>query len=252
MNRRHSISGLVVALSIAILSGVSGVHAQNPALKSAAECAPRAATGEPWNGFRVIGGQDSAARSLFGDRDLLIIGGGTGDGLQLGQQYTIRRVATAASRRVVGSGPHVVNTVGRLRIVAANQTTAFAAVELACDGIVLGDYLEPYTELVLPPGADRADTTGELDFSAPGRILFGEDGHVAAGPGAFMIADVGSERGASVGARYAVFRDLHLPGLPIAPVGEAVVVFANTGTSVVRVTLARDAVQSGDLLIPRK
>ena len=39
----------------------------------------------------MVGSQDSTPRFLFGDRDLLVIGGGTGAGVQLGQQFFIRR-----------------------------------------------------------------------------------------------------------------------------------------------------------------
>jgi hypothetical protein len=40
--------------------------------------------------------------------------------------------------------------------------------------------------------------------------------------------------------------------LPLAAVGEGIIVSVGTDTSLVRVTRATDAVQTGDLLIPRK
>jgi hypothetical protein len=253
MNQRQGISTLLNitlgATLLATLSVASEASAQAPALKSALDCAPRVG-GVPANAFRVLGAQDTVARSLFGARDLVIVNGGTAQRLQLGQQFTIRRASMWTSRRVVG--PHAINTVGRLHIVAANDATAIAAIDLACDGILVGDYLEPYAELVLPPGAERADTSGELDFSAAGHVLFGDDGRATAGRGDFMIADIGSKRGATPGARYAVYRDLHLYGVPLESVGEALVVLTDADTSVVRLTLSRDAIQSGDLLIRRK
>jgi hypothetical protein len=237
------------AALLATLSVASEAAAQSPALKSAFDCAPRSG-GVPENALRVMGAQDTVARSLFGTRDLVTVNGGTARGLQLGQQFTIRRGSMWASRGV--AGPHAVSTIGRLHIVSANDTTAIAAIDLACDGILIGDYLEPYAELVLPAGAERADTTGELDFSAAGHVLFGDGGRATAGRGDFMITDVGSKRGAAPGTRYAVYRDLHLGGVPLEPVGEALVVLTEADTSVVRLTLSRDAIQSGDLLIRRK
>ena len=109
-----------------------------------------------------------------------------------------------------------------------------------------------YVEPVVPPAAERADATGELDFSAPGHVLFGVDNHSTGGVGRFMVADIGTAQSAAPGSRYAVYRDVGLPGLPLAYVGEAVVVAADADTSTVRLTLARDAISGGDLLIPRK
>ena len=153
-------------------------------------------------------------------------------------------------RRAVGF--HAVNTVGWVRIAAVNQTTAIALVDAVCDGIMIGDYLEPYAEPVVPAAASRADRTGELDFSDPGRVLFGDDNHSTGGVGRFMVAELGTARSAAAGSRYAVYRDVRLPGVPLAYVGEAVVVSTEADTSVVRLTLTRDAVTTGDLLVPRR
>jgi len=96
------------------------------------------------------------------------------------------------------------------------------------------------------------DTSGELDFGTAGRILFGDTDRLSGGTGDFMAADIGEARGATPGARFAIYRNVQTPGVPIQPVGEAIVVFADSDTSILRLTLARDAVLQGDLLIPRK
>jgi hypothetical protein len=136
--------------------------------------------------------------------------------------------------------------------VAANDTTAIGLVEFACDGIMRGDYLQPYVDPVLPSGLDRADTAGDPDFSSPSHVLFGENERNSGGTGDFMVIDNGSSRGIGPGTRFAVYRDLRTPGVSLAPVGEAIVVFADADTAVIRVTRARDAVQKGDLTIPRR
>jgi len=66
------------------------------------------------------------------------------------------------------------------------------------------------------------------------------------------VIDAGLGGGVQPGARCAIYRDVHVLGVPLAPEGEAVVVRADPDTAVVRLTLTRDAVQQGDLLIPRK
>jgi hypothetical protein len=221
-------------------------------IQNAARCAPRATSAAPGpiDALRVIGAQDSAPRTLFGTRDLLIIGAGTGRGVALGQQFVIRRAPSPGGWHI--AGPRAIGTTGWLRIVAVNETTSIGIVEFACDGIQRGDYLEPYFELILPANLDRPDTTGELDFSAPARVLFGNEERATGATGDFMVIDAGLSHRVEPGARFAIYRDLNVAGMPLAPVGEAIVVHAGTDTAVVRLTMTRDAVQQGDLLIPRK
>ena len=66
------------------------------------------------------------------------------------------------------------------------------------------------------------------------------------------LRSVGEIRGAAPGTRFAIYRNVNVAGLPLAAVGEAIVVFADPETSVVRLTRVRDAIYSGDLLIPRR
>jgi hypothetical protein len=221
-------------------------------VQTAARCAVRAATtAPPLDTIRIVGAQDSTPhRTLYSARDLLIVGAGTRRGLGLGQQFIIRR-ATSFGHHAT-AGPRAVGTAGWLRIVAANETTAIGQVEFACDSIEQGDYLEPFTAPAFPDNLDRVDTTGELDFAAPAHVLFGDKERVTAGVREFVVIDVGLGRGAEPGARFAIYRDLQLAGMPLAPVGEAVVMQADADTAVVRLTATHDVVRQGDLMIPRK
>jgi hypothetical protein len=220
------------------------------ALQTAAACAPQVASPVPVpdDALRLIGVQDSVGRALFGNGDLVIVGGGTARGVQLGQQFFVRR----ATRERGIFGPRALNTAGRIRVVAVNESTTIALVEVACDGLLAGDFLEPYVEPVLPLDVNRVDTTGQPDFSAPGRILFGDNERSTGAVGDFMVTDVGAQEGAVPGLRFAIYRDVGTPGAPLASVGEAVVISAAPETSVVRLTLTRDAIYTGDLLMRRR
>jgi hypothetical protein len=239
------------AVAFALMTSTASVAAAQNALQLAAGCAPRAATlPPPIDALRLIGAQDSVARQLFGSGDLVIIGGGLARGVALGQQFFVRRPAAlgGGSRR----GPRAVTTSGWIRVVAVDDTTAIALVDFACDGMLAGDHLEAYVAPALPLDANRTDTQGEPDFSAPGRLLFGDNERTAGATGDFMVTDIGETRGAAPGMRFAIYRNVNVPGLPLAVVGEAIVVFADPETSVVRLTRTRDAIYSGDLLIPRR
>lgn len=242
-------------------------RAQAPAeplssLQIAVACAPPPATTMPGSAsLHVIGTQDTMARTLFSERDLLVLDGGTATGVQLAQQYFVRR-PVATNAYTGGSSRHAVRTAAWVRVIAANETTAIASVDHACGFIEAGDYLEPFAVPAVPDQADRVDRSGELDFKALGRVLFGEDERVTASAGDFMLIDLGTGHATGPGARFAIYRDVQMwmngaPGagsapLPLASIGEGVVGAASPTMSVLRILEARGAVQRGDVVVPRK
>ena len=247
---KHIIRIAVAFALVASTDAIAAAQNVSLALQMAAGCAPRGVTGTvpPTEALRLIGAQDSVKRQLLGTGDLVVIGGGRARGVQLGQQFFVRRPAPDRNRR----GPRAVVTAGWIRVVAVDDTTSIALVDFACDGLLAGDHLEPYVAPVIPADAGRTDSQGELDFSAPGHLLFGDNERTAGAAGDFMVADIGETRGAAPGMRYAIYRNVNVPGLPLAVVVEAIVMFADPETSVVRLTRTRDAIYSGDLLIPRR
>jgi hypothetical protein len=243
---------LAVAFVVAA-AGAAGAQTDRPftPLELAAGCAPPPTlSGVPAGVPHVIGSQDTIARRLFGVRDLLVVDAGTKDGIELGQQYYVRR----ASRFRMGSDERArgATTVGWIRVVAVNDSTAIASVDQACGGIIAGDYLEKFVAPVLPPGADRDDRGGEPDFTAMGRVVIGNEDRLSIGIGDFTLIDRGSEQGLTPGARFSVYRDVGVQGMPLASVGQGIVVSTGESVSVARITGARDAVVSGDYVAIRK
>ncbi len=252
--RPHAILAATALLTLA----ASTVHAQAPAdsltpLQTSVACAlpPATSSGPPADALLVIGAQDTVLRRLFNQRDLLIINGGSAKGVQIGQQYFVRRRDGFGITSANGS-PHAVRTGGWIQIVAVNDTTAIATVEHSCDGMFEGDFLEPFVAPVVPPGADRADTSGTPDFASLGRVLYGDQERRTGAIGEYMLIDRGADQGVSPGAHFAVYRDLGAGGLPLASIGELTVVSIGPTMAVARINLARDAVQSGDFVVPRK
>ena len=243
---------LLCAVACVVLGAGPALAADVPAsIRNAVRCAPRATVDpEPIDIPRILGTQEPSARALYAERDLLIVGGGTTRGIAIGQQFFTRRATPFGVGRQ--TGPRAISTTGWLRIVAANETTSIGVVERACGGIERGDFLEPYAEPALPENIDRTDTTGTLDFDKPAHVLFGDRHRLSGGAGDFMIIDAGVGRGAEPGARFAIYRDLRVDGVPLAPVGEAIVVLSDANTAVIRLTSTRDVVRQGDLVIPRK
>jgi hypothetical protein len=246
----------VVLAAVCVLSlAAAAARAQDAApmtpIEIAVACAPPPSfDAAPPGALRVIGTQDPQPRQLAGNRDLLVINGGTMAGVQLGQQFYIRRpnrFGTASTRLSLG-----VRTLGWIRIVAVNESTAIASVDHACAGIIERDYLMPYVPPVVPAGADRDEPAGEPDFTALARVLIGDEDRQAAGAGEFVLIDRGADQGLTPGTRLAVYRDVRIAGMPLASVGEAVVISVGPIASLTRITRARDAVVSGDYVAIRK
>jgi hypothetical protein len=232
-------------------------------LQIAVACAPPPVIGLPSDlAPRVVGAHDAVARALLDRRDVIVLDGGTIRGVQIGQEYFVRRRVTIGMPPTDRTTPRVSRTAGWVRIVGSDETRALASVEHACGPILQGDYLEPFAVPVLPGKIDVTDTSGEPDFHSTGRVLFGDDEHVTASIGEFMLIDKGADQGVTAGRRFAIYRNVDLwwlkgewgpqPELPLAAVGEAVAVNVGSSVSLVRITAERDAVRAGDLAVLRK
>ena len=64
--------------------------------------------------------------------------------------------------------------------------------------------------------------------------------------------DRGTDQGISVGTRFTIYRDLRVAGMPLATVGDGIIIATGNSVSVSRITRARDAVISGDYVAMRK
>ncbi len=252
---RHSTVFTAVLTGALLVTAAAGARAQSPEALTPEQaklaCAIPAALELPRvGGYRIAGGQHVDPRGLLGPRDLIVLDGGSQAGLQLGQQFFARRSVTLGAswpRR-----PRGVYTSGVIRVVALSDTAAIASVDLACGDILPGDYIDPFVVPAVPDGMDRADVSGEPDFGSLGRVVFGADEMRTGATGDFMIIDQGSQDGLAPGARLAIYRDLRKPGLPLASIGEAIVVSTSPATSVMRINAARDAIASGDFVARRK
>lgn len=124
-----------------------------------------------------------------------------------------------------------------------------AEIDTACDSIEPGDFLEPYTETVLPTSAAAGDVAP--DFSDRGNVLFGTDNRALLGNGDTLSIDRGTVHGTVAGARFAIYRDRR-DGMPLVYLGEMVVLAVGEQTSKVVITRVIDGVEPGDIVVPRR
>src|SRR5258708_39606214 len=112
---RSGIFVLTAAL-VTVMAGAAGAQTDTPltATPIATGSAPRPSLDGPPNDARhVIGAQDTVPRSVFGNRDLLVVDGGPQAGVQLGQQFFVRRQSRYATPGYVRG--HMATTEGWIR-----------------------------------------------------------------------------------------------------------------------------------------
>ena len=250
MRGRHAL-----ILSAIVVVGFAGpVRAQSAgtplsAADVAAACAPAQLMTPPSATLRIVGAQDTTPRSLFGPRELVIVNGGTAAGLQVGQGYFIRR-EYLFGHRPAKDAPRTIVTAGWLRIVSLNDTTAIGQIDVVCDGVLAGDYLEPFA----PPAAVSGEPVGTfstLDFSSLARVMFGKEERRIGGTGEYMLLSPGTAP-LTVGSHVAVYRDLRTTDVPLTAIAEGVIVSLSNGAPLMRIVTTRDAVQGGDYVVPHR
>jgi hypothetical protein len=212
-------------------------------------CAPTMAYEAPPTPLRIMGGQDSFVRRIFHPGDLVTINAGTDNGIDVGQEYYVRRVQPGRGM-MTRDNPGVIHTAGWIRIYAVeNRNMALATITHACDTIEAGDYLEPFTMPDVPVASAATKKTQHGNY---GRILLGTDRRSSFGLGDFLIVDRGSDHGVMPGARFVVYRDKQQTGNFLYELGEVVAVDVRSETSTVKVTMSRDALSAGDYVALRK
>jgi hypothetical protein len=206
-------------------------------------CTDVPATAMPSSALRIASPHAGDSHEFAYRDDIVVLNGGTPQGLAIGQRFFARRFRTPRNGEPVSARDRgSVRTSGWLTVIAADEHSALARIDYACDGIATGDYLEPFVEPVLPADAPAANRT---DFSKLGKVLSGVDRRESFGAGDFLSIDRGSSEGMSTGMRVAFFRD-RLNGTPLIELASGVVVEVSADTAKVVLDRARFPVTSGD------
>ena len=218
--------------------------AVKPPLLDQIACAPIGLPAPPLAVMRVLGGYVHG-RLMFAPGDALIVNAGAGLGLRPGQQYFVRRLVQDASKKQPKVGAlYAVHTAGWVTIVDVKDTMAVATVTHACDGILEGDYLEPYVEPALPSPA----LPGSPDYAHPGRIVLADERRQSGYPGLVMLVDRGTEHGVAPGQTLTVYRETLAGQGPLLDLGRATVLSVSAQSALVRIDSSRDAIYIGDLV----
>lgn len=244
-----------IACAAAVWLTAAPVFAQNPEVTgprtltaAAVMCTNLPVVHKPIPRLTVFG-PHAADGHLVATNGMLVVKRFPDDGLVVGKRYAAQRLS--ADLRGFGAkneGYGDLRVTGWMTVYAIDDINALLQVDFACDTIEVGDMLEPYVELTLPSAAAPLEAP---DFSDRANVLFGADRRIAFGDGDVMSIERGTSHGVVPGARYAFYRDFR-NGLPLVHVGEAVVLETAEQTSKVAVTRVIDAIQPGDIAVPRR
>ncbi len=212
-------------------------------------CAPTLVYEAPPTPLRISGGQDSFARRTFQPGDLITINAGTDNGIDVGQEFFVRRVVATSFGRINRANPGTVRTAGWIRIYAVDRRMSLATITHACDTIDVDDYLEPFIVPQVP--AISADVL-PAQRDNYGRVVIGNDRRQTFGRGEYFIVDRGSDHGVQVGSHFVVYRDHRRTGNFLFDLGEAVAVDVRSESSTLQATVTRDAFIVGDWVALRK
>ena len=241
---------LVAISSLALLAAQSPSQPQDSnyfpaALHAQLQCSLQLLPSAPLAGMRVTG-NDQPNRTLFGTGDAVIIDAGNTQGIKPGQMYFVRRTvrdqfiggATSESK----TRPTSIHTAGWVTIVDVKENLSVAQVTHACDGIIAGDYLEPFVDPADPPAALQ----GAPDYEHSGRIIMGDERRQTGSAGTLMILDRGTDAAVQPGQTVTIFRETMGGSGPVFNVGRATVVSVRPESAVLRIDSTRDAVFIGD------
>jgi hypothetical protein len=246
---RSSFVGLLASLAVPALASaqttiIASAPAPMPVVGPRLTCAPSTLLLPPETKVRVVAGQEPG-HWLFGEHDAVVVNAGTSSGVTAGQEYYVRRIVhdpytpwTSMMKQ------YSIHTTGVLTIVEARDAMSIAQVTEMCDGILEGDYLEPFVRPLAPQHAEE----GKPDFSAPGRIVMGDDRQQTGAAGSLMIVNQGSDQGLQPGQALTIYRPTLNGAGPVLRIGDARVISVQQYTALVRIGNTRDAVYIGDLV----
>ena len=240
--------GGLTALAAAQNGPAPGPTGLPPAVLALA-CAPKPAFEPPARTLRISGGQSSTERGIHAPGDLITVNAGSENGIEVGQEYFVRRVQVDGDRGPSREAPGNIRTAGWIRIYAIDKQMSLATITYACETIDVGDYLEP---LVLPTVPNANPNPPAPQRSNYARVMFGADRRRSFGQGDFFVIDHGSDHGISRGAQFVLYRDKQIPGNFLFELGEAVAVDVRPDSSTLQVIYSRDALSAGDYVALRK
>jgi hypothetical protein len=208
-------------------------------------CAPRTVadrTASP----RVLGGRDRLKKGMFAPGETVVVGMNDGSTVAVGQLY----VAYRPPRSAVSDGQNpwtrrAAQNAGIVRVDAITGSKATATIVWACDGVDVGDRLEPYASPAA--AADAPAGAGTARFDQASTVVFGGQDRRLGAARDFLLVERAQGLDVAPGQHVTFFRRPYGVDGPVSIVGEGVVQQVSADSYLVEVASSRDAIGAGDL-----
>ena len=246
---------LLIAAPAAAQSPLGATAPQGPALgprtvnSASLACTDAPVAVQPSSPLHVVAPHSGDPHEFSYRNDVVVLNGGTPQGLAPGLRFFTRRFQPPRNGEPVSARDRgSVRTSGWLTVIAADEHSALARVDYACDGIAAGDYLDAYVEPAVP---GDVSAEGRTDFSTLWRVLSGVDRRESFGAGDILTVDRGASHGLAAGMRVAFYRDRQ-NGAPLVELGSGIVLEVSAEIGKVVVDRARLAIVTGDYVALRQ
>jgi len=279
---------ILAALSLFVFIGAGICSAQTAAPQvsySTVYCSGFLSDQRVPDATRLVSGEESNVKILFGRGDYVTINRGQDKGVRVGDRYSVVRAETDPlevnwfkwqAKLMKAMGTHYVDA-GQLRIVNVQTKTAVAEITLSCDYMLRGDIVLPFQERPEPTFKDPSafDHFAPISGKPVAMVVKARDYQESAGQGNTFYVNLGTQRGVKVGDYFRIFRYQGTlaelapqtkgfqdrlygfgssPGrynwndLPREVLGEGIVINVSRNSSTVFVTYSSAGVYAGDYI----
>jgi hypothetical protein len=162
--------------------------------------------------LEIVGGDEEGETRLYEQGDYVYISGGSANGVEMGDEYTIIRprgkMHSPFSKK--GNLGVYATEVGLLEIIDVRREVSVAKITMACDNVLLGDLLKTREDRVVPIKRtdEIIDRFAEPNGKSVGRIVLARDGQEAVSKDQIVYIDLGAEDNVKTGDYFTIYRPL--------------------------------------------
>jgi hypothetical protein len=160
----------------------------------------------------IVAEREENAKAKLSTGDVVYLNGGLSQSVLPGQVYSILRTGRIVTHPLTDEEMGtIMHQVGRLKVIASQEKTATAMIEMSCTDISVGDWVEPFTELAVPVSAGVPFERYGLEFeqTSNGYIVYTAEDLQSVGTGHAVEIDLGSNEGLAPGDYLTIYRDYH-------------------------------------------
>ena len=199
--------------------------------------------------FIVASSERIQYQDQYSEGEIVYINGGAEQGVQAGDRFFILHHERPLRHPVSGSHLGIVySQVGQLKVLCAQENTSIAEITYACDPVVIGDVLKPFSPVPVPLviDPDPTDRCDEPNGKPTGYLTYNRDDQIDLGTYWLVFLDLGTAEGVYPGTFATVFRDNPVKGMPRLVMGEVGVLTAEEDYSTALITRAWAPLAVGD------